>query len=212
MHQWKKTYKSEKYNEMREAIAVFESLHGKKDPDDIVTKRAKPACKFCSDKICLCKLLKVPENKPVAAVSEKGPGEFDEEESEEEEDDESIFSFEYEMKEYNDYIDHLCAYYHVKDEAQQKKNREEEQELMALEHGGRGRSNSGNKVRPGILKNPLPEKREKKESKFGQFKNNNEDADQEQLREFIKSSVKNPYHKHRGKPKREKLDPFDEEE
>ena len=125
MHVWRKTYKSEKYDEMREVIDNFNILHGKKDQDEMVSKRAKPACKFCSDKICLCKLLKVPENR-MLAMSQRGPGE-EEEEYDEEEDDESIFSFEYEMKEYNDYIDHLTAYYHVKDEAQQKKNREEEQ-------------------------------------------------------------------------------------
>jgi len=115
MHVWRKTYKSEKYEEMREVIDNFNILHGKKDQDDIVSKRAKPSCKFCSDKICLCKLLKVPENK-IATMSQRGPGE-EEEESDEEEDDESIFSYEYEMKEYNDYIDHLTAYYHVKHEA-----------------------------------------------------------------------------------------------
>ena len=71
-------------------------------------------------------------------MSQRGPGE-EEEEYDEEEDDESIFSYEYEMKEYNDYIDHLTAYYKVKDEADQKKKREEEQEIMALEHGGKRR-------------------------------------------------------------------------
>ena len=42
----------------------------------------------------------------------------------------------------------------------------------------------------------------KKESKFGQFKNNNEDADQEQMRNFIKENVKNPYMKNKDKPKK----------
>ena len=52
----------------------------------------------------------------------------------------------------------------------------------------------------------------KKESKFGQFKNNNEDADQEQMRNFIKENVRNPYMKNKDEPKKQKLDPFDEEE
>ena len=57
---------------------------------------------------------------------------------------------------------------------------------MALESGAHKRRDSG---KPGILKSPMYDQNQnfkRKESKFGVFKNNNEDADQEQMREFIK--------------------------
>jgi len=89
----------------------------------MVSKRGpKAPCKTCTSKTCLCKLLRVPENKNLN-LSQRGPEE-EEEFDDDDEDDESIFSFEYEMKEYNDYLDHLLAYQLVKDAYNEKLMRE----------------------------------------------------------------------------------------
>jgi len=66
--------------------------------------------------------LKVPDTKPLSA---RGLGE-EEEEFYDSDEEESIFSYEYEMKEYNDYLDHLVAYQEVKDAHMEKLMREEE--------------------------------------------------------------------------------------
>jgi hypothetical protein len=108
MHVWLKTYKSENYQELKEVVEAYNTLHGIKkneDDDDFLINKIKIPCKYCSDKICLCKMLKVPDNK--VNQSQRGP---EDEDDDDDDDDESIFSYEYEMKEYNDYLDHLDAY------------------------------------------------------------------------------------------------------